>query len=203
MNKPPEARNHRNRWTIPEMKYLEDNYRNTGLTEISDRLGRTPLAIKRMAKQLGCTQKKSPEWSTAEKAILSRYYESHVAVKDIAAMLPGRKSTTVMAMAAKMGLSRPYNIWTADEIRCLQHNYPREGQKVMHRLPGKADQLIRKKVAELGISPPSYTIRTPWSTQEWLLLDNNRDCPPLALLPLFPDRTLSSIKNALQRLKKS
>jgi len=155
-----------------------------------------------MANLLGCADKKALPWSENEKAILLHHYESRTPVGDIIAMLPGRKRSAIMAMATRMGLSRRENPWSQAEITCLTRYYPTEGQKVLHRLPDKSDEAIRNKARELGLASPGHTVARAWDGQEWARLDQNRHLSPRELMAHFPGRSLSSIKNALIRLKK-
>ncbi|NIY49904.1 hypothetical protein [Cedecea colo] len=190
-------------WTLAEMHYVKTHYRVMALADIAARLGRTAMSIKRMAIRLECAENKAPRWREAEKEVLLRHYGNRKPVKDILAMLPGRNRSAVMAMAGKMGLSRPENAWSQAELSCLNHHYPSEGQQILRRLPDKTDEAIRHKARELGLASPGHTLARQWDEKEWLLLRKNRHRSPLDLLAMFPDRSLSSIKNALTRLKRA
>lgn len=198
----PETRNHRVRWALVEINYLETHYRTAGPEAIATHLGRTTQAVKGMARKLLPPEKPVQSWSEAERTILINHYESHEPIRDIVAMLPGRSTLAVMAMAAKMGLSRPDNTWTEDELSCLHLYYPLEGQHILRRLPAKSDEAIRDKARELNLVSPGHTSARQWREEEWQLLSQNRHRKPLTFMPLFPDRSLSSIKNALIRLKR-
>jgi hypothetical protein len=200
---PHGARNHRARWTIAEMEYVENHYQTSTLEEIAAHLGRTASAIKSMAIQLQCSEKSLRHWSDAERDILSRHYDSPTPMQAIFSLLPGRSPTAIMVMASKMGLSRPGNDWKEDELLCLYEYYPKEGQAVLRRLPAKSDESIREKARELGITSPGHTHAREWAEKDWLTLSENLHLRPLDLLILFPERSLSSIKNALIRLKRA
>lgn len=201
-NSPSQPRNHRVTWTVAELDYLEAHYATQPPADIASYLGRTTKAIKMMARKLGCT-KERPFWSEAEKAVLIQHYASSKSLQEIMALLPGRKLSVMMVTAAKMGLTRPENIWTEKELRCLRRYYPVEGQAILRRLPEKSDEAIRDKARELAILSPGHTRARQWDKQEWLLLRQNRQLSPLKLMAIFPDRSLSSIKNALNRLKRA
>ncbi|MFK3662734.1 hypothetical protein ACI2I2_19835 [Scandinavium sp. NPDC088450] len=203
VNAPYGARNHRTRWTIAEMDYVEDHYRTRTPEEIAAHLGRTATAIKQMAGKLQCSEDTSRHWSEAEKEILHRHYSSPTPMQTIFSLLPERSPTAVMAMAGKLGLSRPDNDWTEAELRCLYEHYPKEGQAVLRRLPAKSDEAIREKARALGIVSPGHPRAREWDEKEWQTLSQHLHLRPVDLLPLFPDRSLSSIKNALTRLKRA
>lgn len=200
---PHGARNHRARWTIAEMDYVETHYATRTLEDISEHLGRTTTAIKNMAVKLKCSEDSPRHWRDAEREVLYRHYDSPTPMQTIFTLLPERSPTAVMAMAAKLGLSRPDSDWTEDELRCLYEYYPKEGQAVFRRLPVKSDEAIREKARELGIASPGHTCAREWDEQEWQTLSQNLHLRPVDLLPLFPRRSLSSIKNALIRLKRA
>lgn len=92
---------------LAEMDYLEENYRAHSLAYIAEHLGRTVKAITGMAVQLRCTEKNIQHWSNTEKTVLLHHYDSPTSLQTIFSLLPGRSPTAIMAMARKMGLSRP------------------------------------------------------------------------------------------------
>ncbi|MCS2151295.1 hypothetical protein MUU49_01690 [Scandinavium goeteborgense] len=139
-------------------------------------------------------------WAVSELNYLEAHYQTAPLV-DMATHL-GRTASAIMAMAGKLGLSRTENVWSDEELRCLHQYYPVEGQRIMRRLPRKSDEAIRFKARDLGIVSPGHTYARQWVEQEWQLLHQNRHQSPLELMQLFPDRSLSSIKNALIRLKR-
>lgn len=140
-------------------------------------------------------------WAVSELNYLEANYQT-ATLADMTAYL-GRTKHAIMAMAGKLGLSRMDNDWSDDELQCLHQYYPVEGQHIMRRLPRKSDEAIRFKARDLGIASPGHTYARQWEQQEWQLLHQNSHRSPLELMPLFPDRSLSSIKNALIRLKRS
>ena len=196
------ARNHRTHWTLADINYVETHYPGASLASLAVHLGRTVNAVKKMAQQLRLPEKSVSWWSETEKAVLLHHYENHTPMQEILALVPGRSRLAVMAKAGKMGLSRPKNVWSAAEILCMHQFYPSEGQHILRRLPDKSDEAIRDKASELSLASPGHTQARQWDAQEWLLLTQNRHDSPLALVSLFPDRSLSSIKNALARLKR-
>ena len=200
---PHGARNHRARWTIAEMEYVENHYQTYSIEEIAEHLGRTTQAVKGMAMQLKCSEKNIQRWNDAEKAVMYRHYDSPTSIQAIFSLLPGRSRTAVMAMASKMGLSRPGNDWTEDELHSLYEYYPKEGQSILRRLPAKSDEAIREKARQLEIASPGHTQAREWGEKDWLTLSQNLHLRPVDLLSLFPHRSLSSIKNALVRLKRA
>ncbi len=140
-------------------------------------------------------------WVLSELNYLETHYQT-ASLADMSAHL-GRTTSAIMAMAGKLGLSRADNDWSDDELQCLHQYYPVEGQRILRRLPLKSDEAIRFKARDLGIASPGHTWARQWDEQEWQLLRQNDQLSPLDLMPLFPDRSLSSIKNALIRLKRS
>lgn len=200
MSSSEKPRNTRTAWAVADMKYVEQHYRFSALAEIAAHLGRTRGAVIAMATKLGCLSKRAPSWSEAEKAVLLRHYAAGTPMHELQSMLPGRTPPAIMEAAKKLGLSRPENTWTEDEILCLQQHYASEGQRVLRRLPGKSNQVIRDKARELGLPSPGFTQFRRWDEREWQLLRDNRHLPRRELMRLFPDRSLSSIENGLTRL---
>ena len=47
-------RNNHVLWTIEDLQFLEQNYNVRSVTEIAERLGRSPGAVALMAAKLGC-----------------------------------------------------------------------------------------------------------------------------------------------------
>ncbi len=140
-------------------------------------------------------------WTVSELNYLEAHYQTAPLVNMVTHL--GRTASAIMAMAGKLGLSRTENVWSDEELRCLHQYYPVEGQHIMRRLPQKSDEAIRFKARDLGIVSPGHTYARQWEGHEWQLLRQNRHRSPLELMPLFPDRSLSSIKNALIRLKRN
>lgn len=152
-----ETKNHKVSWTLDEINYFEANYRASGPEAIATHLGRTAQAAKGMVRKLLHPEKTVQSWCEAERTILTNHYETQKPIRGIVAMLPGRSALAVMAMAGKMGLSRPEDTWTEDELSCLHQYYPCEGQHILSRLQAKSDENIRGKARELSLVSPGHT----------------------------------------------
>ncbi|QMR41597.1 hypothetical protein [Klebsiella aerogenes] len=198
-------RNHRVQWTIAEIHYLETHYTSVRVNDIAEHLGRTAIAVKAMAGKLALGKTRAPDWSEAEQAVLREHYETVMPVAEILTMLPGRPHKAVLAKARGMGLSRrlhgPSPSWSQKELQLLRHYYPTEGQTVRHRLTGRTENSIRQKARELGIRYVGHAQFRVWLDEDWQLLEKRQHEPMETLRQLFPERNITSLKNALSRLK--
>jgi hypothetical protein len=140
-------------------------------------------------------------WSDAEKAILIRWYETSKTLDDILILLPDRSRSSVFSLVRKLGLSRPLSDWTADELQILREYYPTEGSAIARRLPGRQTKTVSQKAFQLGIRMANSTPRQSWSAEEWQRLENHLHLSFPELQRLFPERSLSSLKNACHRAK--
>ena len=199
----PKSRNHRVKWTISEINFLEQNYNQMSNAEIGRALGRSVSSIQGMANKLGCRRFISQPWTEDEKQILRSLYETNINMQEICAMLPGRSSQSIAVMARGWGLSRPEPYWRQEEIDILRVYYPGEGKKMAVRLPGRGGEAVKLKANELGIKflgDESYLV---WSEAEWTLLGNNHLLPFSELCALFPHRSKSSVSMARRRFRRN
>lgn len=197
------SRNHRVRWTISELNYLEKNYGQFSNADIARHLGRSVSAIQGMAGKIGCCSQTVSLWTEAEKDILRATYETDIDTKLICAMLPERAPQSVTVMARNMGLSRPESIWRQDEIDVLNTYYPAEGKKIAARLPGRGPEAVKLKANELGIKFQGDDLYRVWSEEEWTLLAQNHLLPFARLRELFPQRSRASVSMARRRFRRN
>ena len=197
------SHNHRVRWTISELKFLEENYGKMSRADVGKHLGRSASAIQGMANKIGCCTQQAAAWTETEKNILRATYETDMDSKLICAMLPGRAPQSIAVMARNMGLSRPESLWRQDEIDVLNTYYPAEGKKTAARLPGRGPEAVKLKANELGIKFQGDDLYRVWSEEEWTLLAQNHLLPFARLRELFPQRSRASVSMARRRFRRN
>lgn len=197
-------RNNRSRWTLSDLRYLEQYYCTRSLAELADYLGRSPGAVALMADRLNCRREKSLPWTDAEMDIIRQHYGSGVGAEFLQPLLPGRSIPAIFSMAEKMGVLSG-RFWLEDELDILRAYYPEEGSLVTARLPGRNGIAVRIMARRLGLrkSAASTSGFRPWSEEEWQRL---RDNMHLSIAEqqrtLFPDRTARAVEKARERLKR-
>lgn len=200
----PGPRNNRSRWTLNDLRYLEQNYSSRSLVELAKHLGRSPGAVALMADKLDCRRKKNRLWTEAEKNIIRQHYSSGVRAEFLRQLLPGRSVDAICNMAEKMGVLSG-RFWQDDELDILRKYYPAEGTLIIARLPGRNAVSVRIMAKRLNLKKTSDSLSgfRPWSDDEWRRLEKNMHLSVAAQQSLlFPDRTLGAIEKARERLKK-
>ncbi|WP_208950377.1 hypothetical protein [Rahnella sp. ChDrAdgB13] len=197
-------RNHRGRWTISDLNFLENNYATTPIAEIAVRLGRTSGAIALMADKLGCRRKKNVPWTDAEMAIIRNYYAQGIEAGSLTPLLPGRSVNAIFSMAETLGVQSG-RFWREEELDILKADYSRRGTSVAEHLPGRSVVAVKIMARRLRLtkSHSSEVGFRPWSDEEWMLLERNmRLSVAEQQATLFPDRTKRAVEKARGRLKK-
>lgn len=110
----------RMRWTEEELDILRRNCADHSVTGLMVILpGRTDSAIEIMIRKLGLPRFRPAappsadwrEWAEAERDIVRQHYAGS-SMKDLLAMLPGRTSGAIVAMAAKLGVRKSWDVKT-------------------------------------------------------------------------------------------
>ncbi len=193
--------NHRSRWTIQELRYVEKYYGHQKVTEIAMYLQRSESAIRMAAAALGLTTAQRP-WSEEEKQILMTHYSEGRRIRWLMEQLPGRSRETIYWMAEKMKLVSAYN-WTKKECDILRQYYPSMGSRTLTMLPGREPSSIRFKAKKMGIRFEATGYGTVWTPEEKQKLLENIHLPLTTLSGFFPKRTLKAVKRARENLRRN
>lgn len=199
-----DPRNNRTRWTLSDLRYLEQHYCTRPLAELADHLGRSPGAVALMADRLNCRRQKSLPWTDAEMDIIRQHYGSGVGAEFLQALLPGRSVPAIFSMAEKMGVLSG-RFWLEEELDILCAYYPDEGTAITARLPGRTVNAVRVMAKRLGLRKSAVSISgfRPWIEEEWQRLQDNMH---LSITEqqwtLFADRTARAVEKARERLKR-
>lgn len=117
-------------------------------------------------------------------------------------LLPGRTRNAIVFRAEKMEIIHPV-IWSEEELRILKQYYPAMGTHVAEMLPDRTRAAVKSMAYNMKIvfqGDEKSGLRM-WSEQELRLLDKNYHLPLVELAALFPGRSLTSVRQALTRLK--
>lgn len=197
-----EYRNHRTSWTVQELRFVETHYGVMKTVEVAKTLGRTAVSVRLAAQSLGCCKAASTPWTDAEEDIIRQEYAQGTSMSKIMELLPGRTRNAIVFRAEKMELINPV-IWSKEELRVLIQYYPAMGTGVAKMLSGRTRAAVKSMAYNMNIAfqgDEKSSLRM-WSEQEWLLLDKNNHMPLVELAALFPGRSLTSVRQALTRLK--
>ncbi|EBB7908372.1 hypothetical protein CKR46_16700 [Salmonella enterica] len=195
-------RNHRSSWTVQELRFVETHYGVMKTVEIAKTLGRTAVSVRLAAQSLGCCKAASTPWTEAEEDIIRQEYAKGTRMSRIMELLPGRTRNAIVFRAEKMEIINPV-IWSEEELRVLKQYYPAMGTHVAEMLPGRTRAAVKSMAYNMKIvfqGDEKSSLRM-WSKQEWRLLDQNNHMPLAELVVLFPGRSLTSVRQALVRLK--
>lgn len=203
-------RNHRTRWTLQELHYLELNYGKADTAKIAEVLGRSVVSVRLAAKSVGCRKiKVIVPWSEKEVQILRDYYSGEEGLERISKRLPGRSMKAIATHARKLGIQSGIYLarsWSAEEVTCLEQYYPTLGVKTAAKLPGRTENALKLMARKLGIEylggKEHGARQRIWTKKEWQKLEDNFHLSPLALLDDFPERSVTSIAKAKERLRK-
>lgn len=144
-------RNHRAQWTIDEITFVEQHYRQLSAADIGETLGRTASAVIRQASLLGVTDRGS--WSRAEKDFLKKLY-GNLPTKEIADKL-GRSVSAVRAMVVKLALGKWHNrFWTTAELALMQEHYSKGIDEIKVLLPERTREAIFAQAGKMGLTEP-------------------------------------------------
>jgi hypothetical protein len=203
-------RNHRDRWTIQELSFLESHYGEEKTAKIAETLGRSVVSVRLAARKLGCRKLKvMMAWTKVEIAVLHTHYAGGAGIHRVSQLLPGRSPKSIQAHARKLGItSGRYKSrkWSEEEFSVLCQFYPTLGTQVVKKLPKRTKEAIKIMAKALEIryqgGKKHGAHQRIWTEAEWQKLRDNNQLPPLQLLRYFPGRTRISIAKAKQRLKK-
>ncbi|MBK0126077.1 hypothetical protein IAE30_20255 [Pantoea sp. S61] len=184
-------RNHRSRWTLAELRWVEKHYGVTPTKEIARKLGRTPSAINAAAMGLGVSADASTLWSEEEMDVLRNEYARGEGIRLVMSLLPGRTRITIFQKARMMGITSARS-WSDEECRVLAEHYPQLGTKVAGMI-GRTAEAVKIKACEMGIGVAGLTKARKWSEEEISLLIINLDKSPAEIRLLFPNRTSKSV----------
>ena len=142
--------NHRSRWTLQEIRYIESHYGSTKTRDIAKKLGRTATAIRLQAQKLGCNKSKKPLWREDEKERIIVSYTHGEGIASLEKALPHRSRQAIFAMAESMGL-RSQRRWRQWEIDLLRAHYDQMGTKIIKQLNHRTQDGVRQKARSLGL----------------------------------------------------
>ncbi|VXC73789.1 conserved hypothetical protein [Enterobacterales bacterium 8AC] len=204
LEKLKKSRNHRTKWTIAELTFMEAHYGTMSTVDIARHLGRTVVAVRLMAQGLGLCKTQTPAWTEQEIAVLHAHYAEGAGIRYVQALLPGRIKAAIMAKVKELGITSARN-WHPDEVQVLREFYPEIGTQVAYKLPRRSRDAVKIKARQLGLQYRALKHRQapsqPWTPEEWCLLEDNLALPYEDLMPLFPDRTRLALEKAKGRLK--
>lgn len=195
--------NHRLRWTLEELSWVEKHYHNMPTLEIAARLGRTVTAIRLAARTLGLSQTQTP-WREEELAVLYTHYADGAGIAYVQTLLPGRAKKSITAKANGLGITSARN-WHPDEVAILRAFYATMGGRVAEKLPRRSGEAVKIKAGQLGLiyhnSAPREGPGKRWTEEEWHVLENNRTLSYDDLMRLLPGRTKAALKKGRERLR--
>ena len=187
------------RWTLKEIRFLEEQYGKLSVGEIAKRLNRTVLSVGCMAHKLGCTGAYQ-FWTEEDEKVPLTYYAAGEDIKTIMMRLPGRSAGSIRTRAESLGILRWR--WKPEETRIIRQYYPSEGSKVVERLPGRTVSAIANRAQELGLKYCGKNSKRKWTVEEFTILEQHLDLPITELVLLLPERTVMSIRHVRSRLLK-
>lgn len=187
------------RWTLKEIRFLEEQYGKLSVGEIAKQLNRTVLSVGGMAHKLGCTGAYQ-FWSEDDEKVLLTYYAAGEDIKTVMMRLPGRSAGSIRTRAESLGIMRWR--WKAEEARIIRQYYPSEGSKVIARLPGRTLSGIANRAQELGLKYCGKNSKRKWTEEEFTILKQHLHLPIPELEILLPERTDMSIRHVRKRLLK-
>lgn len=202
MRKAGTYRNNRVRWTVADLRFIEQHYATVSPAQIAERLGRSPGAVCLMADKLGCRRRKNPAWTTEEDDVLRTRYAEGVGFATVMALLPGRSEKAIFSRAINIGVTSGI-YWREEELRVLDRYYPTEGTAVIKRLAGRTADSVKLKAKRRGLKyQGTDAVFHPWREEEWALLGKTLGLSLAQQAELFPGRTPRAVEKARARLKK-
>ena len=197
-------RNNRSRWTLSDLRYLEQHYCTRPLAELADYLGRSSGAVALMADRLNCRRQKSLPWTDAEMDIVRQHYGNGMGAEFCShccrAKCPGH-----LQYGRKNGCSERAVLAGRGTDHSAYVYYPAEGALITARVPGRNGIAVRIMARRLGLKKSATCISgfRPWNEEEWQRL---RDNIQLSITEqqrtLFPDRAVLAVEKARVRLLK-
>lgn len=101
-------------------------------------------------------------WSIIEENILKENYERYTNKEISEKFLPNRSPDSIMNKARAMGLKKPTNEWSDEEIEILKKNYPTSDIKTLRKLlPGRSEKTIYTIAMRLNLRKASL-----WNEKE-------------------------------------
>lgn len=187
---------HKNAWTVHEIKILEKYYPIETSKEVLKRLpNRTLGSIRYMTKQLNL--KKIDSWSDEEIQILTEIYKSTSLKSNFVSMikekLPNRTRESIKRKALKLGIT--HKNYSVEEKETLKEFYNKESlEDLVKRFPNRTtkalqDRASREQITKLG-----------WTEADINLLKTNYKTKSLKELANDFGRTVVAISKKAQQL---
>ncbi|KEY59559.1 hypothetical protein [Serratia sp. DD3] len=164
-------RNHRSRWTIRELHFVEEHYGKLPAQDIADQLGRSINGIRRVVHLLGLGNKSVGPWTEAEIALLHSHYKKGAGLGKIQSLLPGRTRAAIAALACKLGITGRES-WSASEKRFLKEHYGKMPTRKIAATLGRSVSAVRVTVNQLSLGKKSVG---PWTEEEMAVLSDHYD----------------------------
>ena len=202
---------HNQPWSQREERLLEKLYLSTQAIDLAIKLGRTEVAVRSRARQLGI--KKNPEksassrriWSEKELKKLKKLWKQGYSRGEIAKMMV----RTFASIKAKLksqfkenALQKKYwptKPWSKRETNYLIKNYPKMSMPQLRIALGRSKGSIRGKAERLNLMEEGFEV---WSNEEIKTLrrlwQEGYSCPQIAEKI---GRTCSSIQNRIHLQK--
>jgi hypothetical protein len=175
------------------------------LHALSERLGRSPEALRLRARKLGVHDPPGRRrWTAAEDEALRAGYRDGYSCQQIAERIGGRSVAAVAARARKLGLSTYGRCWSAgddERLRILVQR--RVGLDAAALTLVRTPEAVRRRARKLGLAPPRSAVRRRtgelWTAREDAVLHAHHAAHPIALASAL-DRSDSAVQARMRAL---
>lgn len=150
-------------WTNEEDKFLRENYNNISLNELSDKMGRSILAIQNRATLIGIKRTnvaKYKTWTKEERELLWSVCDGLSAREIQEKYFPDRTVCSIKGALRRKELNdgkmKPSVAWTDDEINTLKELYSFTPNNELSDMLHRSKDSITQRAQKLGLKKDYY-----------------------------------------------
>ncbi|HEY2452114.1 MAG TPA: SANT/Myb-like DNA-binding domain-containing protein [Scandinavium sp.] len=189
--KAPNGRNHLSIWTIKEIQFVEQHYGRLSTEEIARSLGRSIVAVRRIAQMSGVGKSRAKSWTEEERTLIRLHYNK--GLDYMQTLLPGRTKLAINSQASRLGVTN--SDWTDQERQYLKDNYGIKTASKIAFILGRSLSGVRSMAGEMNVGKKAKTPGKPWTEREMAILRAhcNQNAWIVRVQALLPGRTRAAI----------
>lgn len=162
------------RWSKKEIQFLMNNNSTLNHRIIAQKLGRTPMAVRRKIDKLGITSERvlisdENKWTEKEDVLLIKNKDKSIV--ELMSILPDKSRDAIYGRKHKLGAIK-YKLWTAKENQTIQDNLDKSDIEI-GKLINRSIYSVKTQRRKLGLL--KHQPNKKWTEEDEIYLEENYD----------------------------